>query len=233
MAMNVNRVEHQRSVLAALGIDIWMPKSGVQARSYQNTLYRDVVMPEALPVVVVPEINFQAAIPLATMPDQQVMRQADVTILRVDENSQPSNTIRPLQNIKETAKELKNDIELSTLLKIDAFELQAYCLEHCVLVINATQLSAEQLQLWRNIRTAKIGTYAELKWPFPLLQFQDARGAYLYIQGFLDALTQDKQVLGLGEIPHWHNQKIIALASLQDMLDQPILKKRLWQFMQN
>ncbi|OTG83149.1 hypothetical protein B9T27_07435 [Acinetobacter sp. ANC 4648] len=230
--MNLNRVEHQRSILAVLGIDIWVPKINVQAQKYQNTLYRDVAMPG----VVIEETNFQAGTPPVAISNQQIIQPAEVALLRSDENSRHSNIQRQPQQIEpvvEAVPALKNDIENSAPLKIEIFELQAYCLEQCVMIIDATQLSTEQSQLWNNIQAAKIGKYAELKWPFPLSQFQDGRGASLYIQGFLDALTQDKQVLALGEIVHLHDQKIIALAGLQEMLDQPLLKKRLWQFMQN
>jgi len=42
----------------------------------------------------------------------------------------------------------------------------------------------------------------------------------------------DKDLIALGEIPHLQQADLHQLASLQEMLDQPILKKRLWQFMQ-
>ncbi len=45
--MNVNLAEHQRSILAAMGIDLWIPQVDVQTRHYQNTLYRDVAQNEA------------------------------------------------------------------------------------------------------------------------------------------------------------------------------------------
>ena len=62
---------------------------------------------------------------------------------------------------------------------------------------------------------------------------QDGRGASSYIQGFLDVFSTEKNVLCLGEIPHLQASHSIQLASLQEMLIQPLLKKRLWQFMQN
>jgi len=46
-------------------------------------------------------------------------------------------------------------------------------------------------------------------------------------------MSLEKNIISLGSIPHVTHNKMIQLASLQEMLDQPILKKRLWQFMQN
>ena len=85
----------------------------------------------------------------------------------------------------------------------------------------------------KNIQRAVQAEFHALQWPFAWTNMQDGRGAASYVQGFLDALSAEKNVLCLGGIPHLQSSKSIQLASLQDMLDQPLLKKRLWQFMQN
>ena len=102
-----------------------------------------------------------------------------------------------------------------------------------MILVDSTHIDAEQLTLWSNIQRAVSGQYYELKWPFPLLQLQDGKGANIYIQGFVDALKQDRKVISLGELTYLKSTDIIQLASLQKMLDQPVLKRRLWQFMQN
>ena len=97
---------------------------------------------------------------------------------------------------------------------------------------DATELSAEQQQLWNNIQQALQAEYYELQWPFPLINFQDGRSAESYVQGFIDAISADKNIILLGQFSYFNHSKIIHLAGLQEMLDQPLLKKRLWQFMQ-
>ena len=42
----------------------------------------------------------------------------------------------------------------------------------------------------------------------------------------------DKNIIFLGQSGYFNHEKGMQLASLQEMLDQPLLKKRLWQFMQ-
>ena len=106
-------------------------------------------------------------------------------------------------------------------------------LSDCVLLLDVQEMNADQQRLWSNIQAAKPGDYFELKWPFALAQFQDGRGASLYIQGFIDGLAQDKKVISLGRLAHLENSEVICLASLAEMIEQPILKKRLWQFMQS
>jgi hypothetical protein len=66
-----------------------------------------------------------------------------------------------------------------------------------------------------------------------MLQLQDGRGAAMYIQGFVDALRQERKVISLGQLPYLNNTEMFELASLQEMIEQPLLKRRLWQFMQN
>lgn len=231
--MNVKVQEHQRSILAAMGIDLWIPKKDVSVRHVQNQLYRDVAAQEITSNL---QFNVDRATsetpkaPLNPVLDlQQFATQAQSA--RVDSIQDASLITGQTVTVVETAqKNIVNEIvEAQT---IAAFELQAFCLKSCVMIIDATQINAAQQKLWLNIQNVLLGEYFELKWPFPILQFQDGRGVSMYIQGFLDALRQDKVVLSLGEIPHLHNADIIQLASLQEMLQQPKLKRRLWQFMQ-
>ncbi|MFI7927257.1 hypothetical protein ACFMJ9_20585, partial [Acinetobacter baumannii] len=91
----------------------------------------------------------------------------------------------------------------------------------------------EEKQLWANIQKAKVGQYSELRWPFPLAAYQDQRGVGSYIQGFLDAVAAEKKILCLGKCTYIQHANIIHLASLKEMLDKPLLKKRLWQLMQD
>ncbi len=123
-------------------------------------------------------------------------------------------------------------ISVEPALQIASFEIQAYQIEHCVIFVDATQLNDDQKTLWGNIQRAAFGQYFELKWPFPMLQFQDGRGVSMYIQGFIDGLRQERKIISLGQLTHLNQSDVVQLASLQEMIEQPILKRRLWQFMQ-
>ena len=131
---------------------------------------------------------------------------------------------------QETVTALKEEI-VREAIHVEAFQLQAVALEHCALVIEATQLSLEQQQLWQNIVQALPAQKYVLNWPFPLLNLQDGRGVQSYIQGFFDGLSQGKTVIALGSIPNANGIKVTQAASLQEMLDQPLLKKALWHMM--
>lgn len=120
---------------------------------------------------------------------------------------------------------------VNPIVEVEAFSVQAYSLVHCTILINATRLTEPQQQLWLNIQRSLSGQYSLLEWPFPLPNFQDNRGVGCYVQGFIDAIAYEKSLLSLGDIPYLNHSKVIRLASLQEMLDKPLLKKRLWQFM--
>ena len=115
---------------------------------------------------------------------------------------------------------------------LQAFELQMYVLESCAILLEGSQLSDAQRTLWQNIQKARLGQYAELKWPFPLVGFQESRGLSSYIQGFLDATATNKKILCLGHLDFIQHSNILHLASLEEMIAQPLLKRRLWQLMQ-
>ncbi|OAL81741.1 hypothetical protein AY606_02585 [Acinetobacter sp. SFB] len=212
-------IGHQRDILATLGIDIWVPQGAVCQNMPSSSIWRDQAAPEYLTEIVVAK----AQIPLAPQPKTEQLKTLDL----------PEQLPTPPVVDKEVQAEVVSQvIEERPALHIAAFQLQAFGLPHCVIVIDATELSTEQQQLWNNIQQAVQAEYYELQWPFPLMNFQDGRGAESYVQGFIDAISTDKNIIFLGQFPYFNHSKSIHLAGLQEMLGQPLLKKRLWQFMQ-
>ena len=209
-------IGHQRDILAALGIDIWIPKDALCQKMPSSSIWRDQAAVEDITEIIVPKA--------VALPAVEVQFKAE-----------PTQTVAPVvslaQPIELQAEPLANVLE-PQVVQVAAFQLQAFALPHCVIVVDATSMSSEQQQLWNNIQHAISAEYALLQWPFPLLEFQDGRGAESYVQGFLDALSVDKNILFLGQSGYFKHAKGMQLASLQEMLDQPLLKKRLWQFMQ-
>ena len=212
-------IGHQRDILATLGIDIWVPKDAACQNMPSSSIWRDQAAPEYLREIVVAKAQ-----PL-------IVPEPKVEPLKTLDQPDPLPTPTPV--VKEVQAEIVPQVvEERPALHIAAFQLQAFGLPHCVIVTDATELSAEQQQLWNNIQQALQAEYYELQWPFPLINFQDGRGAESYVQGFIDAISADKNIIFLGQFPYFKHSKSIHLAGLQEMLDQPLLKKRLWQFMQ-
>ena len=212
-------IGHQRDILATLGIDIWVPKDAACQNMPSSSIWRDQAAPEYLSEIVVAKAQ-----PLIVPePKAEPLKTLD----RPDPLPTPTPVVKEVQ-----AEIVPQVVEERPALHIAAFQLQAFGLPHCVIVTDATELSAEQQQLWNNIQQALQAEYYELQWPFPLINFQDGRGAESYVQGFIDAISADKNIILLGQFSYFNHSKIIHLAGLQEMLDQPLLKKRLWQFMQ-
>ena len=209
-------IGHQRDILAALGIDIWIPKDALCQKMPSSSIWRDQAAVEDITEIIVSKA---AAIPA----------------VEVQFKAEPTQTVAPVVSLAqpiELQAEPLSVLEPQVIAQVAAFQLQAFALPHCVIVVDATSMSSEQQQLWNNIQQAISAEYALLQWPFPLLEFQDGRGAESYVQGFLDALSVDKNILFLGQSGYFKHAKGMQLASLQEMLDQPLLKKCLWQFMQ-
>ena len=232
--MNMNVSEHQRSILATMGIELWIPKVDVQTRHYENALYRDIAQVER-DIAVVPELNTHSTQSDAKLENQNVQpsqiekaHQPEVSLLKRNPETQQTEEISAPEQIQQ-----QTNFIVEPALPIAPFEIQAYCIESCVIFVDCTQISADQLTLWGNIQQALVGQFYDLKWPFPMVQLQDGRGAAMYIQGFVDALRQERKVISLGQLPYLNNTEMFELASLQEMIEQPLLKRRLWQFMQN
>ena len=210
-------IGHQRDILATLGIDLWIPRGEV-CQPHQNQLWRDQAAPELATDILRPTRPLQGVAPVIAPIEPPVQQSTDSIV-----ENKPVEAVERATPMPEQAREH---------VQVEAFSLQMLSLNHCNILIDATQLNEAEQQLWMNIQRAVLCEFSELNWPFPWVNAQDGRGVGAYIQGFIDGQGADKNILTLGHVAHLTHPKIIQLASLQEMLDQPILKKRLWQFMQ-
>ncbi|ANF81549.1 hypothetical protein A3K93_04655 [Acinetobacter sp. NCu2D-2] len=208
-------IGHQRDILATLGIDIWIPKAEPCA-PHQNNLWRDQATPENIQEIMLPQ-HVGTALELPR---------------NISSLAQPQSIAAEVTHTLEDIDETVIQPVLQERIEFEPFSLQLLSMSHCCIVIDATQMTADQQTLWANIQRAVLSEFSELNWPFPWENMQDGRAVEVYIQGFIDAYSVDKNIISLGQIPHISNSKMIQLASLQEMVEQPILKKRLWQFMQ-
>lgn len=205
---------HQREILASLGIDIWVSRTAVPQTLPQSSLWRDLAAPELHSEIIV-----SAAV-------NQQSKQQQPTILE-EHKQEPS----PQHTVVEVV--APDDIpEARVILQVEAFSIEALKLPHCVILAESTALSQKQQQLWRNIQHALQAEYHVLQWPFALEVLQDGIGVENYVQGFVDVLSADKNILILGHLPHFKSEQCLHLASLQEMLEQPLLKKSLWDAIQ-
>lgn len=212
-------IGHQREVLASLGIDLWVPDFLPSQQNVATSIWRDQSATEIISEIVRPQ----------SQPEAKSIPEPPLVQNKLPDPAPPAEiATQPIE--QEVVTGLKEEI-VREAIHVEAFQLQAVSLEHCALVIEATQLSVEQQQLWQNIVQALPAQKYALNWPFPLLNFQDGRGVQSYIQGFIDGVSQGKTVIALGFIPNANSIKVTQSASLQEMLDQPLLKKALWDMM--
>ncbi|WHP05827.1 hypothetical protein QLH32_17775 [Acinetobacter corruptisaponis] len=214
-------IGRQRNILATLGIDVWIPREVVCEKNTVPSLWRDQ---EAEQIQSLP-IQFET--PSQNKPELQIKHEPVQPITMVEPLDQTEIIVKP--NVVEMMPD-KEQVIVKT--QVQSFELQMYILESCAILVESSRFNEAQQQLWQNIQKAKLGQYAELKWPFPLADFQESRGLPSYIQGFLDATAMNKKILCLGHLDFIQHSNILHLASLEEMIAQPLLKRRLWQLMQ-
>ncbi|ENW15515.1 hypothetical protein L313_0072 [Acinetobacter haemolyticus CIP 64.3 = MTCC 9819] len=216
-------IGQQRNILAAMGIDVWIPRDVVCQKNTAPSLWRDQIIDQPTQYSE-PVQNNDARItqdaPMASVETQPAIVRESSQQVELDEKPVVKDSVIEKEQIVITA-------------PVQAFELQMYVLENCALLVESSQLNDAQRQLWQNIQKARLGQYAELKWPFPLAAFQESRGLSSYIQGFLDATANNKKILCLGQLDFIQHTNILHLASLEEMIVQPLLKRRLWQLMQS
>ncbi|KXO85604.1 hypothetical protein AYK86_05240 [Acinetobacter venetianus] len=213
-------IGQQRNVLAALGIDVWIPRDVVCQKNTASSIWRDQAVEETPQI---PQMSFETETLKPEIQTNEVQPQ------KIKQAESPQVEITEQASVQKAISE-KEQVVVSA--SVQAFELQMYVLENSAILVESSHLNDEQQQLWRNIQKAKLGQYAELKWPFPLAGFQESRGLSSYIQGFLDASANNKKILCLGQLDFLQHSNLLYLASLEEMIAQPLLKKRLWQLMQ-
>ena len=210
----INMMGHQREILASLGIDIWVSRTAVSQTLPQSSVWRDQAAPEIHSDIIVP-----AAV------NQQLKQQQPIIHEEPKQEPSPQHTVVDVV--------VPDDIpEARVMLQVEAFSIEALQLPYCVILVESTALSQKQQQLWRNIQYALQAEYDVLQWPFAIEVLQDGIGVENYVQGFVDVLSADKNMLILGQLPHFRSEQCLHLASLQEMLDQPLLKKSLWDAIQ-
>lgn len=229
--MNVNMLEHQRSLLAVMGIDIWIPQNTAQTRHYKPSLYRDQVEENHPIDVCFPEFAQAQSEQFFTKPASQA-EQLNIEDSSLQLKSNPDGVQLPRESVKND-KQSQDEVAERQPLVIDAFEIQAMITKTHTILLDATALTTDQENLWVNIQRSVSSQFYDLKWPFNFAQFQDGRGAEVFIQGFIDALSVDKKILSLGCLPHISTTQHMQIASLQDMIKQPLLKRRLWNLIKN
>ena len=205
---------HQREILASLGIDIWVSRTAVSQTLPQPSVWRDQAAPEIYSDIIVPAVV-----------NQQLKQQQPIIQEEPKQEPSPQHTFVDVV--------VPDDIpEARVMLQVEAFSIEALQLPYCVILVESTALSQKQQQLWRNIQYALQAEYDVLQWPFAIEVLQDGIGVENYVQGFVDVLSADKKMLILGQLPHFKSEQCLHLASLQEMLDQPLLKKSLWDAIQ-
>lgn len=214
-------IGQQRNILATLGIDVWIPREVVCQKNTAPNLWRDQVVDEVSQSTV---LALDSALIVEAIPVTPV-HTPPITEIEI-----PQQTKVVVEPVAKEAVVEKEQIVITA--QIQALELQMYILDNCAILLESSQLNDAEQQLWQNIQKARLGQYAELKWPFPLAAFQESRGLSSYIQGFIDATATNKKILCLGQLDFIQHSNILHLASLEEMIAQPLLKRRLWQLMQ-
>lgn len=230
--------QHQRNILSLLDIDVWVTKQSSVQQMDRVFIWRDQVVPkvEQLSSEIKLSTSAKSTIEEKKSIQPSINNEAQISLNETlphhssDEAELETQQDHSMVVVKQTSEHVKHQAQ-SVEGNVEFFELQACVLAQCIILVDATQLSALEQQLWLNIQKSVLGQYAELKWPFPLHELQDHRGMQPYIQGFLEALSGQKHILCLGKSERLQHRQMIYLASLQEMIEQPTLKKRLWQLM--
>lgn len=221
--MDVHALAQQRQMLAYMGIDLWVAKDQSHLKTVENVLYRDSVVDQHHSSIAINLPNLQQVVEYRDLNAKHVINEPEKIV------PSPNVVKEKLETSFESEQVLVIEDEQ---LVVEAFELQAVVFAQHILVLDSTQLTAEQQTLLSNIQASQSGQSYQLKWPFALVHLQDGRGVSAYVAGFLAALQQEQSIVALGQLPITLSKQLLIMPSLQEMLDEPLLKRKLWHVMQ-
>ncbi|AOA58721.1 hypothetical protein [Acinetobacter larvae] len=243
-------LQHQRDILAHMGIDIWLSRQHAQTRPHQQQFFRDqIIAPteaqvhpvqypaDAATTQTIPQHDTPLLTQQQSVPQQAVtttthcaaqqkvaVTDADTTLIALDQTAQLGAKLS-------AATSLPSSLDSEAHPQLAPFELQLVQFKHAVLVIDSTNLSHAEQRLWRNIQALYSGQFHVLKWPLPLENLQEGRGAHYYVAGFLTAQSNQRRLIVLGHLAHAQDLSYQTAPSLKEMLTQPQRKAALWQLL--
>ena len=218
-------IEQQRQQLAMMGIDVWIPRhAAVRSISTRTTLWRDVADEPSV------NLPISQTEPLRQTHQDRITQhvpEVDLTHRHSAVEPQPK-----IQQQKTTIQPTVTPAIIPPAQAVQAFQLQALVADQFVILTDHAALSPETLQLWRNIQQALSLLDASLQWPLPLANLQDSAALGDYVQGFFDVIAAEKAIFCLGDLPIELKLAHQRVASLAEMLQQPLLKQQLWTLIQ-
>ena len=182
-------IGQQRNRLAALGIGVWIPREVVCQKNTAPSLWRDQLIDDVSEST---ELTFEVAPILEDIPATSAHTPP---ITEIEVLHQTKVVTEPIAKAALVEKE-----QIVITAQIQSFELQMYVLENCAILLESSQLSDAQSQLWQNIQKARLGQYAELKWPFPLGCFSGKSGTLLVYSRFSGCNRNTKKDIVLRSI---------------------------------
>lgn len=230
----------QRSILAGLGISVWIPRLLATRKSQHiaAAIWRDQTGLDQ-PVLSLPQFDPLPAIATASTVEKPTVLLAAAPSLvpqAKPEQSAKARDVPPSKPVAPIARPVLADlIEPSEPLSgqvLLRFSIQAVEVNHWILLVDEQTLqNPAAKQLWSSICSA-FGKPEQIRFSWPLadgLRWQHPLGAKAALNGFLFRLGMDKRI---GLMGHLQDDvvpdRIERLPTLQELIEQPLKKRSLW-----
>ena len=233
-------------ILQQLGIRRWIPRAQGHVTASTHLIWQnnepnpEHSMFKQSDAQVIEPLKSTDAVPVKTTLEIQKAHQAD-TEHRINQlsnlpSSQPSPAIQTSSTLQTKIPNHTHHQPTVNTIQTASSAFQIELLQHTQFLICAVVQDTQQMEIWRNIQRASQTESLQLKWPVEIKDWQVTDAALQsYLNGFLSA-QQSRVLMTLGDIHIPIIEQQIApqyrFAALAEMLQQPILKRELWQVIQ-
>ncbi|SDB85429.1 hypothetical protein SAMN05421733_102221 [Acinetobacter boissieri] len=224
--MNDLMSQQQRHLLNSMGVDVWIlketqPKSFVATQFWRDQAYEkfDLNEPVIEPLPTLQNIVVEKP-HLQSKHDIQILNE-EIIGLTKDQHQTRSLEVTSVH-------EVTSEIALQIL----PFTLALLTIDQCSILLNYTELLAQEKIFVESLRSALGATITELRWPINLADFQQSDYVNSYVNGFIDSTSLGQRIILLGGLPKVLDLDIaIKTVGITDLINNPKEKRVLWEML--
>ncbi|WP_092746906.1 hypothetical protein [Acinetobacter boissieri] len=218
--------QQQRHLLNSMGVDVWIlketqPKSFVATQFWRDQAYEkfDLNEPVIEPLPTLQNIVVEKP-HLQSKHDIQILNE-EIIGLTKDQHQTRSLEVTSVH-------EVTSEIALQIL----PFTLALLTIDQCSILLNYTELLAQEKIFVESLRSALGATITELRWPINLADFQQSDYVNSYVNGFIDSTSLGQRIILLGGLPKVLDLDIaIKTVGITDLINNPKEKRVLWEML--
>lgn len=226
--MNSLMSQQKRHLLHSMGIDVWILKDTQSKNFVAMQFWRDQPCEDM--DINEPIIQQPPPIQIVTALDRRTQSKQGIN------KTFSENKVRSDQEKTVVESVLADDYTLGVVpqVKVLPFTLALLTTNKCSILLNYTNLAAEEKVFVDSLAHALNAKMLQLHWPINFFDFQHNDHVSSYVKGFIESRTSLQQIILLGRLPEVVQLDLKKnIIYINDLIKNPMQKKLLWEMIKS